>query len=200
MAYNFRLMAENCTTYNTDFASPAKHLCADILFQIHFVWSKPPLLFAYMYSIMFVCLSGSHANSLQFGASVITASTSPGTEVDFRVQKLIAIALVSVVCLIQAYSREVILRLNDLIAWYKVLVLSFMAVAGFVSLAGVRTQLASESSAAPYGMQNLENSFSGTTSNPYAWGMALLVVGRSYLGYENANLVCFSRLAVRSEY
>ena len=159
------------------------------MFQIHYVWKRPELLFAYMYSIMFLCLSGSQANALQFAASILTASTNPGTVSDQRVQKLIAIVCVAVVCLIQAYSRNVMLQLNNVIAGYKLLLLTFIAFCGFAVLADARTEASRSAFTTPYGLENLQGSFEGTTSNIYAWGVSLLVVGRSYLGYENANLV-----------
>jgi amino acid transporter len=157
--------------------------------KINFVWLKPKLLFTYMYSTMFVALSGSQANALQFGESVITASTKPGTTQDPRLQKFIAIAITGVICLLQVYSRSVVVRFNNVITIYKLLLLSLVTVLGWCAIGGLRTT-AAKSYQTSYGKENLQNIFQGTTNSAYGNGIALLVIQRAFLGYENANFVC----------
>jgi amino acid transporter len=157
--------------------------------QINYVWLKPKLLFTYMYSVMFVVLSGSQTNALQFGSSVIIASTSPGTKADPRIQKFIAIVIVGVICLFQVYSRSIVIRLNNALAIYKLLLLSFVSIAGWFAIGNLRTSAAHRAYASPYGRANLQNIFQGSSSSAYDVGLALLVVSRAFLGYENANFV-----------
>ena len=142
----------------------------------------------YMYSVMFILLSGGQANALIFGGAVITASTPNGSHVDQRLQKVFAIMLVAVVCLFQGFSRINYIRFSDGFALYKVLLLSFVTVVGWCALANKRTA-ASKSSSDPYGVQNLSGSFRGGNFKAYAIAVALLDVMRVYGGYENANFV-----------
>jgi amino acid transporter len=156
--------------------------------KFHYIWTKPQFLVTYMYSIMFIVLGGSQANALQFASSVIAACTSPDAPVDPRLQKFIAVAIVGLICLLQVYSRNTVVRLNNVLAAYKLLFLLFIMLLGFCALGGVRTAAAS-ATGSPYGIVNLQASFAGTSTKPYGWGVALLVVQRAYLGYENANFV-----------
>jgi hypothetical protein len=141
----------------------------------------------YMYSIMFVAFSGSHANALVFGSAVIQASTPPGTTTtDYRLQKLFATLLVGVVCLFQSLSRLNYIRFSDAFALYKVSFLSTIAVLGFYALGSSRF-------AEPGGVNgtsNLKGSFDGAITSPYALAIAMLDIMRVYAGYENVNFVC----------
>lgn len=138
--------------------------------------------------MMFVFLSGSQVTALQFGESVIIASTDQGTTVDPRLQKFIAIVITGVICLLQTYSRSIIIRLNDAIAIYKFLLLSLVTVLGWCAIGNLRTTSA-KSFTTPYGKENLQDFFHGTTKSVYDIGIALLVIQRAFLGYENANFV-----------
>jgi amino acid transporter len=142
-----------------------------------------------MYATVTVLLAGSQGNALTFGSSVILASTPAETKVDHRLQKLFAILIVGLVCLLQAYSRSLVVRLNNFIAIYKILLLSFFTVVGWCALRGYRTAAAARDFTTPYGSVNLQHAFAGTTHQPYGYGLALLVIQRAFNGYENANYV-----------
>jgi amino acid transporter len=148
----------------------------------------------YMYSIMFIFLSGSQANALVFGASVLGASTPDGTEVDYRLQKFFAILLVGTVCQLQALSRINYIRFSNVFAIYKVAFLSVLTIIGWCALRNQRAPAAAASND-PYGTMNFRNSFKGTTTHPYAIALAMLDIMRVYSGYENANFVGVSKSA-----
>jgi hypothetical protein len=137
----------------------------------------------YMYSTMFIVLGGSHANALTFGGAVIQASTPPGTQVDFRLQKLFAILLCAVVCLFQSFSRLNYIRFSDMFALYKISLFSVITVLGFYALGNATRQ------SGAYGVQDLRGSFNGATTNPYAIAISILDIMRVYSGYENVNFV-----------
>ena len=146
----------------------------------------------YIYSIMFVLLSGSLANNLVFGQAVLIASTPEGTPIDHRLQKFFAIALVAVICLLQSYSRVNYVRFSNCFAVYKIFFLTIVTIILLCALSGVRTA-AAKAAASPgstYGVMNLQNSFSGGKPSAYAVALALLDITRVYSGYENANFVC----------
>jgi amino acid transporter len=157
--------------------------------QIDHVWSKPTLLFPYMYSFMFVVLSGSQANALSFGKAVIIANTEEGTRIDDRLQKVFAIVIIGIVCLLQAYSRVNYVRFNNLFALYKIVLLTFLTITGWCAIAGKRAASA-EAVGKPYGIGNLRSKdFIEADNNAYGYALALLSIMRVFLGYENANFV-----------
>lgn len=140
---------------------------------------------------MFVILSGSQANALSFGKAVIIANTSEGAHIDTRLQKAFAIAIIGIVCLIQAYSRVNYVRFNNIFAVYKILLLTFLTITGWCAIAGKRSTSAAQTGK-PYGIENLKaNGFTEAEIHPYGFALALLSIMRVFLGYENANFVGF---------
>ena len=142
----------------------------------------------YTYSIFYVILSGSHANALVFGQSVLLASTAEGTALDVRLQKLFAIILVAAICQLQAFSRINYVGFANAFAVYKISFLSVITVMGWCALRNQRTKAAAALDD-PYGIKNLNDAFSGTTQRMYPISIALLEISRIYSGYENANFV-----------
>jgi Amino acid permease len=139
--------------------------------------------------MMFVVLGGTHANALTFGKEVIIAASPPGTSVDHRLQKLFAILIITLVCQLQAFSRVMNIRVHNALAAFKVGLLLFVSVTGWVALAGKRTSSAAAQGDTRYGEQNLSRIFEGNRGSPYAYSLALLNIIRAFLGYENANFV-----------
>ena len=147
------------------------------------------LLVTYMYAIMFTILSGSQGNALSFGAAVQIAASPGAPVVNGGLQKLLAIALVGLVCLAQAYSRGFNVLLSNAVALYKILLLVFISVTGLVVIGGTQSHAAREAYSTPYGKENFNNAFEGTSTSAYNWGVALLLTQRAFFGYENTNLV-----------
>ena len=142
-----------------------------------------------MYAIMFVTVVGSQGNALAFGSTIQIAVSAEGAVVDPGMQKLVAISAVALVALAQAYSRGFNVYISNAIAAYKIILLAVLSVAGWAVLANVHSDSAKKSFGYNYGKENLSNSFAGTTSNAFNWGVALLLIQRAFHGYENANLV-----------
>jgi hypothetical protein len=141
----------------------------------------------YTYSIMYVLLSGSHANALIFGQAVLIASTPIGTIIDQRLQKFFAILLVGVICQLQSFSRVNYGRFSNLFALYKIILLSIITILGWCALGNKRTAAAAIDN--PYGIINLKDSFRSTTTQAYPFALAMLDIMRVYSGYENDNFV-----------
>lgn len=148
---------------------------------------KGPSLMTYLFSIQFVLLSGSHANALIFGKAVITASTSAGTSMDLRLQKLFAVLIVAAVCLFQSFSRLNYVRFSNTFAIYKITLLTIVTILGWRALA--RRNSPETTSHVTEGLANFSGSFKGITKSPYVIAVALLDILRVYAGYENANFV-----------
>ncbi len=140
----------------------------------------------YTYSIFYIILSGSQANSLVFGQSVLLASTPEGTVLDPRLQKLFSILLIAAVCQLQAFSRINYVRFANAFAVYKITFLSIVSILGLCALRNQRAPAAQEN---PYGIKNLNHAFAGTKFKMYPISIAMLDIFRVYSGYENANFV-----------
>ena len=138
--------------------------------------------------MLFVLLGGVQANALAFGKQVILASSPRATSVDPRLQKLLAVLIITFVCQLQAFSRTTNVRVNNLLAAFKLLLLAFIAVAGFLAIGGVRAP-AAEAVGSEYSKENLTDVFARTGRNWYGYSLALLNIVRAFLGYENANFV-----------
>ena len=142
----------------------------------------------YTYSIFYVVLSGSQANSLVFGQSVLLASTVEGTVLDPRLQKTFSIFLIAAICLVQAFSRINYVRFANVFAVYKITFLSIVSILGLCALRNKRTAVAAVLDD-PYGVKNLSHAFAGSTFKMYPVSIAMLDIFRVYSGYENANFV-----------
>ena len=142
----------------------------------------------YMYSTFFVILSGSQANALVFGESVLTASTPENAQLDHRLQKFFAILIVAFVCQLQAVSRINFVRFANGFAVYKISLLSFITILGWCALRGERAPAAAKIGG-DYGTKNFQNAFRGSTRTLYPIAVAMLDISRIYSGYENANFV-----------
>ena len=142
----------------------------------------------YTYSIFYIILSGSQANSLVFGQAVLLASTPEGTVLDPRLQKLFSILLIAAVCQLQAFSRINYVRFANAFAVYKITFLSIVSVLGLCALRNQRRHAAAALDD-PYGTKNLNHAFAGATFKMYPVSIAMLDIFRVYSGYENANFV-----------
>ena len=142
----------------------------------------------YTYSIFYIILSGSQANSLVFGQSVLLASTAEGTVLDPRLQKLFSILLIAAVCQLQAFSRINYVRFANAFAVYKITFLSIISILGLCALRNERTPVAAVLDD-PYGVKNLRDAFDGPKLRMYPLSIAMLDISRVYSGYENANFV-----------
>ena len=161
--------------------------------QVDKVYTRPLRLYTYMFASMFILVGGVQANALTFGKEVILAGseTRAGTAVDTKLQKFFAIIIVTFVCQLQAFSRSIYIRMSNLLALFKISSLVVISICGILALFGVRRENGS-TIGTPYGRINLENGFSGRSTSLYQYSLALLNVMRAFLGYENANLVCFN--------
>jgi amino acid transporter len=142
-----------------------------------------------MYGIMFVALRSSHANSLAFGNAVQTAVLPENTKNDPGIQRIIAVTIVGITCLAHAHSRNHYIAISNLTAPLKFLVLIFIVILGLLAYGGVQSETGRRAYPTQYGKENLKDAFKGTSTHSYFWGMGLLMVSRSFSGYENANLV-----------
>jgi hypothetical protein len=138
---------------------------------------------------MFIILGGCQGNALAFGSAIQVATNPDAPSVNQSLQKILAVGLVAIACLVQAYSRNFNFFLSNIIGLYKVLLLASVTVMGWAALGGLRTSAAESAYGSPYGKESFNDSFSGTRSSIYSWGIAGLLTQRAFLGFEYANQV-----------
>ena len=147
------------------------------------------MLLTYAYSYMFVILAGCQFNALIFGSAVLKICTPPNTPKNFRLQKFFGIVLISAVCVLQSYSRMNYMRFSNFFALYKVLLLTVISIIGWLALGNVRSPAAHAQTLTSYGSNNFHRAFVDINSQPYAIALAMLIILRTYGGYESANFV-----------
>lgn len=105
------------------------------------------------------------------------------TEGDGWTARYIAVACVTFACLVHSFLPKWGMRLFDVLGVFKVLILLFIAFAGFAALAG-HVKIEPQ----PH---NFTNAFQwdGFGGGVYNYATALLRVIYSYKGWENANYV-----------
>jgi amino acid transporter len=141
------------------------------------VLRRPDLFATVLFAAFFILLPNTGGNSLQFAKHVLLVA-SPDIqnteELDRPLITLIAILVLSVVCLLHYFSRNSGLLLNLLFAAYKILLVVVLIIAGGIS-------------------------YHNSTSRPDDWDdqpvasrdalAALIYIVYSYQGWENANYV-----------
>lgn len=147
------------------------------------------MLLTYAYSYMFVILAGCQFNAIIFSGAVFRMCTPPNTPKSYRLQKFIGIVLISAVCVLQSYSRMNYVRFSNFFALYKVLLLTAISIIGWLALGNIRSPAAQAETKTSYGSNNFHRAFMDINSQPYAIALAMLIIMRTYGGYESANFV-----------
>ncbi|OCK94885.1 uncharacterized protein K441DRAFT_90733 [Cenococcum geophilum 1.58] len=134
---------------------------------------RPILLTYTCYSLYFVCLYTTATNSMQFARQVIMAATKSDDIPDQRVMRLIAVVIMSLICLLLYFSTATGRKLNRYLAWLKIGLMIIIFIAG-----GVK--------AGKGPAHDINWKFKSAQSNS---AIALLQVLYAYQGWENATLV-----------
>ncbi|KAK0708714.1 amino acid permease-domain-containing protein [Lasiosphaeris hirsuta] len=149
------------------------------------VWTRPRKFWTYLYGVMFVLLGGSQANAIIFSQAALTAA-SPDSPQDPRLVRAFAIFLVASICLFQSFSRINYIRFSNAFAIYKVLLLTFITIAGWLAVGGFRFPSRTQRT---FGFTNLANDIAAGTYTAYGTAISLLLIMRAYAGYEVVNYV-----------
>ena len=147
--------------------------------QLDDMWPSPELLATVLFSGFFICLGNSTANAIAFAKLSLAASDPDATKTtsfDKRLVSLIAVSIVTVVCLLHYFSQRTGLLLNRLLAFYKAALLLTVFIAGALS------RNKPNSGTQDWGLnQPGYKAFDGLS--------AIIYVLYSYQGWENANYV-----------
>jgi len=148
-----------------------------------------------MFAVFFVLLGNTAANTIAFAKGMLLAFNPENKQPDYRLQRFVALVCITFICLIHLFSRKMGIFMNNALAAYKVALLLFVVISGFVCLGGGG---GGNHKDIPYGAENLKDAFKGSSGSPYAYASAMLSVLYSYQGWENANYVS-SDLALNGE-
>lgn len=146
---------------------------------LEYVYKKPKFLATAMFAAYAVLLGWAASNSVVFGQYILNAAD---VEVDRWNQRGIGLACVTAAFLIHGFALNWGLRLQNLLGIVKLVIIVFIVVTGWVALAG-HTKIETP--------HNFTNAFEGTTGSGYGVVMALYNVIWSFVGYSNANYVCY---------
>jgi amino acid transporter len=143
------------------------------------IYYWPELLATILFSGFFLVLGNSYGNSVAFAKNVLLSADldkARTTELDSRLIRFVAIAVVTLVCLIHYFSARAGLFLNKVLFWYKSLLLLVVFAAGmnFVKKNG-----------SEWNNYN-ELKERGSSIDSMA---AMISIFYTYQGWENANYV-----------
>src|SRR5690606_30784611 len=140
-----------------------------------------------VFAVLFVLLGNTAANCIAFAKQIIQAFRPEIANPDQNLVKFIALCVITLVCLIHFFSRKMGIVMNNLLALYKLVLLTFVVVSGFAALGGAR--VGGSRAGDTYGTENFKNSFktNGDTRSPRDYAGAMLSVLYAFQGWENAN-------------
>ncbi|CUS13314.1 unnamed protein product [Tuber aestivum] len=149
-------------------------------------YTRPKYIASCMFAIFFVLLGNTAANTIAFAKHMLVAFNPNEQSPDYRLQRFVALVCITFICLLHLFSRKMGIFVNNALAAYKVGLLTFVVISGFVCLGGGGS---GDHKNTPYGKENLQNAFEESSGSPYAYASAMLSVLYSYQGWENANYV-----------
>lgn len=140
--------------------------------------------------MQFVLFAVSTGNSISF-ASFILQAADGDSKIGSWLNRGIAVAAVSVVCLIHAFAPKTGIILSNVLGSFKLVLLFLVVCTGFAALAGHTvaprprnfSTFAGEGDAVPAGQSG------GSASTAAGYAVALLQILYAYSGWENANYV-----------
>lgn len=138
-------------------------------------------------AVLFILLTHFAGNTIAFAKLVLQAFEPEELNPDYRLQKFIALCLLSVVCLLHIFSRKMGIAVNNMLALYKVTLVTFIIMVGFAAMAGGRGK--GVTNGGDYGMVNWEKAMTTKTMSMWEYSNAILGVLWAYTGWENANYV-----------
>ena len=135
-------------------------------------------MFSYvLYGVSFVFLMSDTTNCLQFGAQVFRADLKQ-PEDDQRLVRLLAICILTLICLVIAYSNSLFRNTNKIFAGLKSVGMLVLFIGGVVAVAHQKDKTTS-----------VTFKSNGATSPALNHFLALSSVLFAYTGWENATFV-----------
>ncbi|PPQ95601.1 hypothetical protein CVT26_008630 [Gymnopilus dilepis] len=142
---------------------------------LEYLFRRPRFLITSMYAANGVLLAWAAGNSLVFGEYILlAANVNPGR----WTLRLVGFACITFSLLIHGLALKWGLRLQNFLGIFKILVLVFVIITGFVALGG-HMKIDKP--------HNFTNAFEGTTASASSFCLSLYNVIWSYIGFSNVN-------------
>ena len=147
------------------------------LVQLEYIYRRPRYLTTCMYGVMFIILGNLSGNAIVLGTYVLQAAGQPDNPSAVRG---LAVAALTVACLLHALWRKGGILLNNGLAFMKVAILLLIIVLGFAALGGASFGHGSIKTS------NFETntSFSHPRSDAASYADSFLYVVYSFSGFE----------------
>ncbi|PPQ92637.1 hypothetical protein CVT25_007716 [Psilocybe cyanescens] len=142
---------------------------------LEYLFRKPKFLMTSVFSANAVLLAWAAGNSLVFGEYILLAANVDPTRWTLR---LVGFACITFSVLLHGTALKWGLRLQNFLGIFKILVLVFIIITGFVALSG-RMKIEKPN--------NFTNAFEGTTAGASSFCLSLYNVIWSYIGFSNVN-------------
>ncbi|EAU85121.2 high affinity methionine permease [Coprinopsis cinerea okayama7 len=142
---------------------------------LEYLFRKPKYLITSMFAANGVLLAWAAGNSLVFGEYILRAANADPTRWKLRA---VGFACLTFAFLIHGTALKWGLRLQNFLGIFKVLVLIFVIITGFVALGG-HMKVPKPN--------NFSNAFEGTTASASSFCLSLYNVIWSYIGFSNVN-------------
>ncbi|KIM37300.1 hypothetical protein M413DRAFT_448598 [Hebeloma cylindrosporum] len=142
---------------------------------LEYLFRKPKFLVTSVFAANGVLLAWAAGNSLVFGEYILLAANVEPTRWTLR---LVGFACVTFALLIHGVALKWGLRLQNFLGIFKILVLLFVIITGFVALGG-HMKVPKPN--------NFTDAFQGTTASASSFCLSLYNVIWSYIGFSNVN-------------
>ncbi|KAF2795499.1 hypothetical protein K505DRAFT_336004 [Melanomma pulvis-pyrius CBS 109.77] len=143
------------------------------------IYYMPELLLTILFSGFFLVLGNSYGNSISFAKNVLLSADltkAQTTELDTRLVRFVAIAVVTLVCLLHYFSSRAGLFLNKALFWYKSVLLLIVFAVGMNFMRNNGSQW---------------NNYNGMVERGSSLDClaAMISIFYTYQGWENANYI-----------
>lgn len=145
---------------------------------LEYIYTKPKFFVTAMYASYIFFLGWAAGNSIVTGEFLLNAA---GKTVGQWNSRAIGVGVITFACLINGISVKSGLFLANALGVFKVVIILFISITGWVALGG---GLKTNGFTSP---NNFTDSFSGTTATGFGVVNALYNIIWSYVGYSNAN-------------
>ncbi|KAK3942388.1 phosphatidylinositol 4-kinase-like protein [Diplogelasinospora grovesii] len=153
-------------------------------------WYRPRYLATCIFAVQFVLFAISTGGSISFSSYILKAAQSDSQDGSW-LNRGIAVAAVSVVCLIHAFTPRLGIWLSNGLGAFKLVLLGLVVFTGFAALAGHTNADPKPQNFSTFNGQG--SALSGETEDSAGtaagYALALLQVQYAYSGWENANYV-----------
>jgi hypothetical protein len=161
--------------------------------QLNYLLKRPPFLATCVFGVVFILVGNASANAMSFAIHVLAAAGYSGSLQN--PVRGIAVATVTIVCLLHGMWRRLGIVVNNTFAFIKILMMIMIIIVGFTAIGG--KVYGGES---PAGANfDPHSSFSGAQNQPYGYAEAYLGVVFTFGGFNQANYVRRARFMCDSQ-